>query len=208
MKSFFRFSPFEIFILLIGLICTVLCALILLSGTTIFTFPDFSEAIAPPVFDAPYVSVNPDVAPQATRPSDVAQSTATPMTTATPLETAATTDAKPQEVPAVTPFPTLAPSKYERIYLIYPASQAIFTHTGVDDKNAYSIKLKFEVDPQNTPCRLEIKKGEEVILAKELDGSPTGLYEVSVQIKSPALYKWQVFTQHTQSGERLFTIRK
>ena len=214
MKSFFKFSPFEIIIMILGAVSAGICGLLILSGTTFFSLPNFNETIAPPVFEAQYVT--PGVEPVST-PSIAEAPTQAPGTVApTPAPVAKSdepaSDAdlpeKTAAAPTVTPFPTLGPTQYERIFLLFPQSQALLTHTRIDENKGYSLKLKFEVDPQNTPCRIEVKMGEEVVMSKELEGSPTGLYELSLLIKKPALYKWQVFTQHSKSEVRLFTIRK
>lgn len=209
MGNLFRFNVFEITIFCVSLVTSLISGILLLSGTSLNTLPNFSEAIPPAVFETEYVVPNVDITATPTPIANILPPIPVASNSVVPVEPQnLNTTPVPSIAPAVSPYASIAPSKYEKIYLLYPTSQAILTNTRADEGKGYQLKLKFEVDPQNTPCRLELKMGEEVILVKELAGSPTGLYEISVTLKKPALYKWQVFTQSSQSGERLFTVRK
>jgi hypothetical protein len=108
-----------------------------------------------------------------------------------------------------TPSPTpeqLAESDRQKVFLLFPASHAFLTNTR-SDKKGYPLKLRFEVEPKKTPCKFELRHADQIVLAKEFQGSPTGMYEISILIRQPGLYIWQVFTPGTQSEAREFVIK-
>jgi hypothetical protein len=92
------------------------------------------------------------------------------------------------------------------VFLLFPSAHAFLTTTRKNFKG-YPLKLKFEVEPKGTDCKLEVTHEESVVLSKSLKGSPSGFYEVSLLIKKPGLYHWQVSTEHRSSELREFVIR-
>ncbi len=200
------------------------------SGISFVAFRFEDDSVAPNTFDGQYKSVDtppivaaPNTGPALASSTPSAVEAVASLTSATPI-IAKSTATEQRSNPSNSPSPTppvalknapvqganaLTPSSGdERIFMVFPGSQALLTHTGVSAEKAYLVHLQFEIQPPHTHCRLILKKGEEPILTEELDGNDQGSYEVEVSLKEPALYKWQIFTRNNQSPERLFTVRK
>ncbi len=120
--------------------------------------------------------------------------TAPPLPSATPAPT----------VTAPTPVPALEPPEAS-IYLTFPANQAVLTKMG-NPKTGYPIRFKFEVYPKFTPCTFELLFKDKVVITKELKGSATGTFELSVLIRKPGLYQWRIKTLDNTSELRTITI--
>ncbi len=128
----------------------------------------------------------------------VTQKIPTPAPVATPI-------AAPSETPQIqTPLQAL--QSRQKVFLLYPSSHAFLTNTR-NNTNGYPLKLKFEVEPKDTVCKLELQHAEQIVLTKELKGSPSGFYEVSLLIKKPGLYLWRVTTPRGGSELREFVIK-
>jgi hypothetical protein len=124
-------------------------------------------------------------------------------------------------LPTPTPTPTPSPSpiqtldangipvsmkKIQKAYLIFPAARAVLTKTG-NAKKGYPIKFKFEVDPKDTAAVFILNFKNELVISKPLNGSPTGSYEVSILIRKPGLYTWQIKTDTFESEIREVIIK-
>ena len=110
----------------------------------------------------------------------------------------------PPTVTAPTPHPVLDPPEAS-IFLTYPANQAVMTKMGNPQKG-YPIKFKFEVYPRFTPCSIELIFKDKTVITKEINGSGTGTYAISVLIKKPGLYQWRIKTSEISSELRTVTI--
>jgi hypothetical protein len=129
-----------------------------------------------------------------------------PITVSTPAPTAAS-ETHSNTVHAANANSDSELSDRQKVFLLFPASQATLTNTR-SNKKGYPLKLRFEVEPKETPCKFELRLGEKIVLAKEFPSSPTGMYEISILVRQPGLYVWQVFTPGTQSEAREFVIKE
>ena len=102
--------------------------------------------------------------------------------------------------------PTPNPTSEVHISLIYPTANAILTRAP-QDKTGYPLQLKFEVNPKNTPCTLELKHAGETVLTKPLTGSPSGFFEISLMIKKTGSFSWQITSSSGISELRVFSIK-
>ena len=119
---------------------------------------------------------------------------------------AATPRASPTSTP--TPPPALLTSEdTQKVFLLVPVSHAFIKTTRLD-KKGYSLKFRFEVEPIQTPCKFELRHADQVVLAQDFQGSPTGVYEIATIIHEPGLYVWKVSTPGTQSEAREFVIKE
>lgn len=110
----------------------------------------------------------------------------------------------PPTVTAPTPISNLDPPQ-ANIFLTYPANQAILTKLGNRQKG-YPIRFKFEVYPRFTPCSFELLYQEKTVITKEIRGTGSGTYTISVLIKKPGLYQWRIKTSEITSELRTMTI--
>lgn len=126
-------------------------------------------------------------------------------------------EADPVATPAANPFTAATPildsngvpvavKSLEKAYLLFPAARAVLTKTGNKVKG-YPIKFRFEVDPKDIDCTFVLTYQGEIVISKELKDSPTGSYQVSILIRKPGLYIWQVKTSKFESELREVTIK-
>jgi hypothetical protein len=176
-----RMRKSELFFIIISLLMTVGSLGLIYSGTSLLKF-------------------NPEV-PEDPFASNYKQA---PLPTPTPT---------PEPTPVLSPTPILdatgipvAVKNIQKAYLLFPAARAVLTKTGSKAKG-YPIKFKFEVDPKNTPCTFVLNFKGALVISKPLEGSPTGSYQVSILIRKPGLYTWQVKTAESESELREVTIK-
>ena len=136
------------------------------------------------------VSTDP-FASQYSKPIPLAETSPTPTETET---NTSTLNATPTPIPEV------------HISLIYPSANANLTRAP-QDKAGYPLQLKFEVNPKNTPCTLELKHTGETVLTKPLNGSPSGFFEISLMIKKTGTFSWQITSPSGISELRVFSIK-
>jgi hypothetical protein len=109
-------------------------------------------------------------------------------------------------VPTVTPFPTIE-SNREKTFLLFPAAGAVLTKTGLGHKG-YPIRFKFEAEPKETSCTFELRFENKVIISKSPPKTETGSHEISILIRKPGLYQWQILTPNSVSETRELTIKE
>jgi len=178
-----KFRRSELSFLVVGLILIMSSIVLLVNNISLVKFFNLKLVSSDP-FEAYYYTVpNASPTPQM------------PLSTPTP------------QAQSVTPAPLVEESKELSIYMVSPINQALI-QVQKNRKSANTLLFKFEVYPKNTSATLEMLYKDKVVLTKDVTGSSTGSYEISIPIPDPGLYQWRVKAIDKTSELRSFVINE